>query len=61
MNKYKPGDRVNHPYLGLGEYVKDVGYCGLSNVLFDETPNVRYNIGENPTVVFTNDLTEEKP
>tara|TARA_R110000851_G_C12813264_1_gene538719 strand:+ start:386 stop:580 length:195 start_codon:yes stop_codon:yes gene_type:complete len=64
MNKFKKDDRVLDDYLGAGSVlgswpiktgVVDIAYM----VLFDKTPDVRYNIGENPCMVFTGSLKAE--
>jgi hypothetical protein len=50
---FKVGDRVNEIYLGKGTIERvDVAMKGLHLVKFDKTPDVRYNMGENPTAVF---------
>lgn len=50
----KQGDRVNHEYLGQGTFIKEI--ASLSLVKWDKTPPERYNMGENPCVVFTKEL-----
>ena len=53
----KIGDRVTHEYLGDGEIVNDLNGRGVFMVKCDKTPNIRYNMGENPTLVFKSNLT----
>ena len=52
------GHRVNHEYLGIGRVVQVEGLPldSLCLVSFDTTLPIRYNMGENPTVVFIKDL-----
>lgn len=52
----KEGDRVVHEYLGTGTFIKDIKGTVLSLVRWDKIPPARYNMGENPTCVFTKDL-----
>jgi hypothetical protein len=50
MKRYKVGDRVTNSYLGDGTVV-ETNICGQRNwysVLWDKTPDVRYNMGTNP-------------
>ena len=55
--KFKVGDRVNDDYLGNGTIERlNVAMPGLHLVKFDVTPDVRYNMGENPTAVFGDQL-----
>jgi len=65
MYKFKKDDRVVDDYLGAGSVVRPIK-SGLDSkltiayiVLFDKTPDFRYNMGENPTMVFTGSLKEE--
>ena len=65
MNKFKKGDRVLDDYLGAGSVVRPIK-SGLDSsmfiaymVLFDKTPDVRYNTVVNPTMVFTGSLKAE--
>ena len=48
------GDRVKEDYLGEGEVIKILkdlyGNAWGYLVMFDKTPDVRYNMGENPTL-----------
>ena len=64
MKLFKQNDRVVDETLGAGvifavvyaySSVKPFGY----SVLFDETPDTRYNCGENPCLVFPDTLTSE--
>ena len=55
--KYKEGDRVIHTALGVGTYIKQ--YSGLALVKWDKTPDMKYNRGENPCVVFIEDLRKQ--
>ena len=56
MDKINVGDRVKDDFLGEGEVVKiiknDYGDDGAYMILFDKTPPVRYNMGENPALMF---------
>jgi hypothetical protein len=55
--KFKIGQRVKHNYLGKGKIVKTFkGLPFVFLVLFDKTPDVRYNMCQNPTPVFKTDL-----
>jgi hypothetical protein len=63
--KHKLNDRVVDAYLGAGE-VKELIESSLQRgmvvgymVLFDKTPDVRYNMGQNPTMVFPSALKVE--
>jgi hypothetical protein len=65
MSKFKKDDRVLDDYLGAGSVVRPIK-SGLDSrmiiayiVLFDKTPDVRYNMGENPCMVFTGSLKVE--
>lgn len=62
MKRFKIGDRVkDSDYLGEGIVTKVIkssegtiiGYM----VLFDKTPDVRYNMGENPCFVLNGELS----
>jgi hypothetical protein len=54
MAKFKVGDIVEDDFLGLGTVVEIYpNYNFLVRVLFNETPDSRYNMGENPTVALT--------
>tara|TARA_R110002073_G_scaffold271947_1_gene435507 strand:- start:110 stop:328 length:219 start_codon:yes stop_codon:yes gene_type:complete len=64
QGKFKQNDRVVDKTLGAGvifavaygyDSVKPFGY----SVLFDETPDMRYNGGGNPCLVFPDTLTKE--
>jgi len=64
MKLFKQGERVIDETLGAGvifavayaySSVKPFGY----SVLFDETPDTRYNCGENPCLVFPDTLIKE--
>ena len=54
----KQGDRVIHEYLGKGTVIKanSIHLVGMALVKWDNQPPVRYNMGENPTAMFTSDL-----
>ena len=63
MKKFKIGDRVtDSDFLGEGEIVKIIKSDSDSKtiiaymVMFDKTPDVRYNMGENPCFMFGNQL-----
>jgi hypothetical protein len=63
--KHKLNDRVVDACLGAGE-VKELIESSLQRgmvvgymVLFDKTPDVRYNMGQNPTMVFPSALKVE--
>jgi hypothetical protein len=58
--KFKIGQRVKHEYLGEGEVIKFFKDIPLVSVKFDNIPDVRYNMGENPTAVWYVDLKELK-
>jgi len=66
MNKkyFKIGERVKYDFLGAGE-VKKIFKGALINrpvaylVLFDKAPPVRYNMGQNPTLQFCDELSKE--
>jgi hypothetical protein len=57
----KIGDRIIDEYLGRGEIVKIFGnsYSRLYLVMFDETPPYKYNMGDNPTIVFEKTFKKE--
>lgn len=63
--EHKLNDRVIDDCLGAGE-VKELIGSSLQRgmvvgymVLFDKTPDVRYNMGQNPTMVFPSALRAE--
>ena len=59
MKKFSIGQRVFAEYLGAGtvvERIKINPLCIAYMVRFDKTPDVRYNMGENPTMVFPSSL-----
>ena len=65
MAKFKKGDRVIDDYLGAGAVESEIR-SGLASgmvigymVLFDKTPDVRYNMARNPTIVFAGTLKAE--
>ncbi len=66
MPKFKSGDRVIDYFLGAGSVVKPVrssldgGITIAYIVLFDETPDVRYNMEQNPTMVFASGVHAER-
>ena len=53
--KYKKGQRVNHKYLGVGIVKKTISF--MTVVKWDKKPDYRYNLGENPSAIFTEELT----
>jgi hypothetical protein len=61
---FSPGDRVNHNFLGNGEVTEVINSnFGLKEpmlymVKFDTRPAIEYNMGENPTLAFPEDLRE---
>jgi hypothetical protein len=62
--KFNKGDRVMHSYLGAGTVEQAIKsaysmyYAFAYVVRFDETPDVSYNSGRNPTMVYTDTLME---
>ena len=65
MLKFKKNERVVDDYLGAGE-VEEVIESSLQKglivaymVRFDKTPDVRYNMAQNPTMVFPSGLKPE--
>ena len=52
-------------YLGAGTVEKAIkssfqkGFVVACIVLFDKTPDVRYNMAQNPTMVFSSSLKSE--
>ena len=54
MREIKFGDKVKHKYLGTGTFIKKISLMSL--VKWDKTPDIRYNMGQNPTPVFTSEL-----
>lgn len=58
----KIGDKVTDEYLGNGEIVDDLNRSikGAFMVKFDITPDIRYNMGENPTLAFKENLMLKK-
>ena len=65
MSRFKQNDRVVDGYLGAGE-IFSVVYASSPkklfgySVLFDKTPDMRYNGGENPCLVFPDTLIKEQ-
>jgi len=65
MLKFKKSDRVVDDYLGAGTVEKVIesslqkGLVVAYIVLFDKTPDVRYNMAQNPTMVFPSSLKSE--
>ena len=59
MTKFNVGCRVVDDYLGAGEVTKRFDNFSGYMVLFDRTPNVRYNGAENPALVFADALIPE--
>lgn len=62
MKKFTKGQRVIDSYLGAGTVVIPIKSLLSSKlyvaymVQFDKTPDARYNMGENPTMVFPSSL-----
>lgn len=62
MKKFTQGQRVIDSYLGAGTVVELIKpflsskLCVAYMVQFDKTPDVRYNMGENPVMVFPSSL-----
>ena len=62
MKKFSQGQRVVAEYLGAGTVIERIKIargnplCIAYMVRFDKTPDVRYNMGENPTMVFPSSL-----
>ena len=52
--KFKKGDRVKHEYLGEGTFIKEISFMSL--VKWDNVPAIKYNMGTNPCVIFTEQL-----
>jgi hypothetical protein len=65
MTTMPKGQRVIDEHLGAGTVVRpiksslDSQLCVAYMVRFDKTPDVRYNMGENPTMVFPSSLRPE--
>lgn len=65
MLKFKKGDRVVDDSLGAGTVEQVIesslqrGFAVACVVRFDKTPDVRYNLARNPTLVFTSSLENE--
>jgi len=59
MAKFNIDDRVVHSFLGAGTITRVQSY-GLKGyyIYFDETPPIEYNMGENPTYEFRDDMLE---
>lgn len=54
----KPGDRVRHEYHGDGTVIAvRVTPLNFASVLLDKRPDVAYNMGQNPTVLWPHELT----
>ena len=49
MSYFSIGDRVRSEYLGDGTITDMTEVDFLIIVLFDNTPSIKYNMGENPT------------
>ena len=49
----KKGDRIKHKYLGKGTFIR---MSKIVLVKWDKTPEVRYNMGENPCTVSIKEL-----
>ena len=59
MKKFSIGQRVVAEYLGTGTVIEQIKIARGNiayMVRFDKTPDVRYNMGENPTMVFPSSL-----
>jgi len=53
-SKYKIGDRIIHKHLGAGEVTEVMRFTRVQMaymVMFDKTPDVRYNMSKNPCFV----------
>ena len=66
MKRFKIGDRVKDAFLGEGK-VTEIIKSGLDSklvigymVMFDKTPHIRYNMGENPCFVLSEQLYDCK-
>lgn len=65
MKKFKIKDRVIHDYLGKATVIKVIKSCMDSRCIVaylirtDETPDVRYNMGEKDCLAFPNKLKED--
>ena len=61
--KVKIGDKVKEDYLGNGEIVDDLNknIRGAFMVKFDKDPPIRYNMGNNPTLIFGSELILQEP
>jgi len=57
--KFKAGDRVIDHFLGAGLIVELYHGWRAYSVMFDKTPPIDYNTGENPVMVFEYDLKLE--
>lgn len=63
---YKPGDRINHEYLGNGTLIENLGVTISGKkptgwlIRFDNTPPEEYNCGENPCLVFESSISMRK-
>ena len=59
MKKFSIGQRVVAEYLGAGTVIGRIKIARGNTaymVRFDATPDVRYNMGGNPTMVFPSSL-----
>ena len=62
MKKFSLGQRIVVAEFGAGTIIERIKIargnplCIAYMVRFDETPDVRYNMGENPTMVFPSSL-----
>ena len=59
--KLKIGDRVEHDFLGKGTVVKTPKVCLYNDqcmvlVQWDKDPDVRYNLGNNPSLESTDSM-----
>lgn len=58
MRKPAIGTRVHHDYLGEGTVEKNILFMTI--VKWDKTPEYKYNMSENPSAIFTKELTQAK-
>ena len=53
----KKGTKVKPKYLGKGIFIKHPKKLEFFSIVkWDKTPNKRYNLGENPCLIFTDTL-----
>ena len=56
----KKGDIITHEYLGRGKVKKIKKSLNMALVLFDETPPIEYNMGNNPSLEFISYMIKEQ-